>query len=815
MEDDISVLELQRKREELLRLLQEAGDDDDDHECSEESSSNDDYEELDEDEEEEEENGDGDAGDANENDVESPPSKKARLNEAADAAPSTASSADDEWKNMNGSACPMAHISASASTGERSESCSQKALDEDQEMEYEDDLYDDILDVDDILEEAVDKIKKEAEDSESTPVIWKYVPERLEHDHFMNLPEGWARITHNSGMPVYLHRKTRVVSLSKPYFIGTQGVRDHRIPVTGIPCLHQRRVLERDAALAREAEKQKSNATESTLESEIKQKLIAPAVKIERQEDYLLTGEEYRKYAEKLFKFKTIQVKKFNNFKEKKAAYREKQLDQALKDSGVPMKMKEVLKKKEKAPAGLALIHIESADPRFHKRSFVMNPQGKSSITVLHEYSQRALKGRTIYHIEETRNATKPFHATGIVVVKKSIRVQIAGKIKDKLALLGSSNGVDGDADEDSIIVGRGEGPSKRVAKMVAAKQALAVLIPEIRFNDDFMATIQPPDATEKNYDDQAIALFDELPIDDPRISDLSMRTCQPKPLILLKTALLRSIKLCREVPSTKVELLGPMRTRVTMTVGDMTAEVIANGSKIGQQHAAQNLLKQMHPEVSTYGGLLRIYANPDEKEEQRETRKLQAELVQLQNQTKALSDTKRSGKSKGHASSNANSDSVKSAAVRAREKAERARGRAEKLKEKASEAKELSEKLKLKVEKAKRAADRATSRSDREKSRAASAKWSKLSEQYRKANRRSSKLRSLVDKATKRYKKLLRKAEKPVEKKRWERVKDCGKNYRADANEAVLALLRKEMARIKERTATRTYMYETKPAVK
>ncbi|VDK82546.1 unnamed protein product, partial [Cylicostephanus goldi] len=195
----------------------------------------------------------------------------------------------------------------------------------------------------------------------------------------------------------------------------------------------------------------------------------------QRQEDYLLTGEEYRKYAEKLFKFKLIQVKKFTNFKDKKADYREKQLDQALKDSGVPLKMKEVLNKNEKAPAGLALIHIESADPRFHKRSFVMNPQGKSSITVLHEYSQRALKGRTIYHIEETRNATKPFHATGIVVVKKSVRVQIAGTVKDKLALLGASNGENGDnADEDSIIVGRGEGPSKRVAKMVAAKQALA-----------------------------------------------------------------------------------------------------------------------------------------------------------------------------------------------------------------------------------------------------------------------------------------------------------------------------------------------------
>ncbi|KAK6055889.1 hypothetical protein COOONC_06606 [Cooperia oncophora] len=176
-------------------------------------------------------------------------------------------------------ACPVSQ--ASVSVGEGSESCSQKALEEDQDLEYEDDLYDDGVDVHDILEEAVDKIKKEAEESEPIPIIWKYVPERLEHDHFMNLPEGWARITHNSGMPVYLHRKTRVISLAKPYFIGTQGVRDHRIPVTGVPCLHQRKVLERDAALAKEAEKQKNIATESALESEIKQKLIAPAVKIE------------------------------------------------------------------------------------------------------------------------------------------------------------------------------------------------------------------------------------------------------------------------------------------------------------------------------------------------------------------------------------------------------------------------------------------------------------------------------------------------------------------------------------------------------
>ncbi|VDM59650.1 unnamed protein product [Angiostrongylus costaricensis] len=810
MGDDIS--ELLRKKEEILRLLRETGDGDDEY-----------YTELecDKNEEEEEEVGE---------DFDAPSSKRARLNESLDGEASKFA-----WQNTNDVNSSLKSASSSGSNGDRSDSCSQKGMEDDQELNYEDDVDMQNLDVHDILEEAVDRIKKEADEAQSVPVVWKYVPERLEHDHFMNLPEGWTRITHNSGMPVYLHRKSRVISLSKPYFIGTQGVRDHPIPVTGIPCLHQRKINERDAALAAETEGQQKSEAQTSLESEIKQKLIAPTVKIEsldvgdqRQEDYLLTGEEYRKYAEKLFKFKLIQVKKFSNFKEKKAAYREKQFDQAMKDSGVSLKMKDVLGKKEKAPAGLALIHIESADPRFHKRSFVMNPQGKSSITVLHEYSQRALKGRTIYHIEETRNATKPFHATGIVVVKKSVRVQIAGTIKDKLALLGASNGEkDDNADEgflfrhgypkflDSIIVGRGEGPSKRIAKMMAAKQALAVLIPEIRFNDDYMATIQPPDATEKNYDDQAIALFDELPIEDPRISDLSVRTCQPKPLILLKTALLRSIKLCREVPLTKVELLGPMRTRVTMTVGDLSAEVVASGSKVGQQRAAQNLLKQIHPHVSTYGGLLRIYANPDEKEEQRETRKLQAELVQLQNQTKVLGDAKKAGKSRGHASSNSNSDCSKSAAALAREKAENARQQAEELKDKAFHAKELTEKLKAKVEKAKRAADRAALRPDCDRARMAMRRLFKLTDQYTESNRRLSKLKSLADKATRRYKKRLRKIERPVEKKRWERIGDQSRNHRADTNEAVLALLRKEMGRIKERSVTRTYMYATKAPVK
>lgn len=31
------------------------------------------------------------------------------------------------------------------------------------------------------------------------------------------LPEGWTMITHTSGIPVYLHKKSKVVTWSRPY----------------------------------------------------------------------------------------------------------------------------------------------------------------------------------------------------------------------------------------------------------------------------------------------------------------------------------------------------------------------------------------------------------------------------------------------------------------------------------------------------------------------------------------------------------------------------------------------------------------------
>ncbi|KAG8237953.1 hypothetical protein J437_LFUL016298, partial [Ladona fulva] len=53
----------------------------------------------------------------------------------------------------------------------------------------------------------------------------KVVLEEKGHNHFDVLPEGWVQVTHNSGMPIYLHKPTRVCTLSKPYFLGPGSAR--------------------------------------------------------------------------------------------------------------------------------------------------------------------------------------------------------------------------------------------------------------------------------------------------------------------------------------------------------------------------------------------------------------------------------------------------------------------------------------------------------------------------------------------------------------------------------------------------------------
>lgn len=118
------------------------------------------------------------------------------------------------------------------------------------------------------------------------------------HNHFDILPEGWIQVTHNSGMPLYLHKTTRVCTLSKPYFLGPGSARKHEIPLSAIPCLSYRKGLEKEAE--KTDQETNSNMPNARIET----------VK-ENKQLHNLKPEQVKEYCEKLFQFKTIKVLRY------------------------------------------------------------------------------------------------------------------------------------------------------------------------------------------------------------------------------------------------------------------------------------------------------------------------------------------------------------------------------------------------------------------------------------------------------------------------------------------------------------------------
>ncbi|CAH2051589.1 unnamed protein product, partial [Iphiclides podalirius] len=99
-----------------------------------------------------------------------------------------------------------------------------------------------------MLEEGLPEDFKGAPKPKEKPYVTrqKTVLEEKGVNHFEVLPLDWMMVRHYSGMPVYMHRTTRVCTLSKPYFLGKGNTRRHDIPISAIPCLAYRRALEEE-----------------------------------------------------------------------------------------------------------------------------------------------------------------------------------------------------------------------------------------------------------------------------------------------------------------------------------------------------------------------------------------------------------------------------------------------------------------------------------------------------------------------------------------------------------------------------------------
>ncbi|XP_033902252.3 microprocessor complex subunit DGCR8-like [Acipenser ruthenus] len=416
------------------------------------------------------------------------------------------------------------------------------------------------------------------------------------------LPDGWIMTFHNSGIPVYLHRETRVVTWSRPYFLGTGSIRKHDPPTSTIPCLHYKKIKEREE---REQNREvtpngeaspvkagvldtldRADEPDSTAPEESGAASLGPAAgststqllseeretpaseaaqgalcqvkaKVEVCKDESIDVEEFRKYLERRFDFEQVTVKKFRTWAERRQFNRE-------------IKRKQAEAERPILPANQKLITLSVQDAPT-KKEFVINPNGKSEVCILHEYMQRVLKVRPVYNFFECENPSEPFGASVII---------------------------------DGVTYGTGTASSKKLAKNKAARATLEILIP------DFIKQT----SEEKPKDTDELEYFNHISIEDSRVYELTNKAGLLSPYQILHECLKRNHGMGDT--SIKFEVIPGknQKSEYVMACGKHTVKGWCKNKRVGKQLASQKILQLLHPHVKNWGSLLRMYGRESNK---------------------------------------------------------------------------------------------------------------------------------------------------------------------------------------------------------
>lgn len=383
----------------------------------------------------------------------------------------------------------------------------------------------------------------------------KIVLKKRGQDHFEILPEGWIEVTHSSGIPLYLHKQSRVCTVSKPYHLGKDSVRKHKLPISAIPCLAYRRELQKEQDQAKSDQQQDDNNVKLATCEEYKR-------------ERWLSASDVKEYCESLFEFVEITIRKFKTWSERRkynSINREKRQRPSL-------------------PNDTKLITCSSNGNSTSKKDFQMNPSGKSSVCILHEFVQHQLKVQPRYIYKELENSVTPYSAI---------------------------------AEINSVTYGEGFGKSKRDAKEEAARKTIEVLIPKMK------ETLTDSNGNKPSSSDSSdLRFFDDIKIEDSRITELCQKAGLQSPYQILVECLKRNAGYCNTEIEQNVQLIKHHKNIYTMKVGEHEAKVDCKNKREGKQKAAQVILQKLHPQVTSWGGLLLMYGRgscktPKEKKEE------------------------------------------------------------------------------------------------------------------------------------------------------------------------------------------------------
>ena len=106
------------------------------------------------------------------------------------------------------------------------------------------------------------------------------------------------------------------------------------------------------------------------------------------------------------------------------------------------------------------------------------------------------------------------------------------------------------------------------------------------------------------------LSFFDEIRVEDPRVADLCNRTSEPAPYQILVTCLQRNYGLGDTHIHQDMKSVRNGKNEYRLLVNKREVSVIWKNKKDGKQLAAQKLLQQLHPHITSWGSLLRMYGN-------------------------------------------------------------------------------------------------------------------------------------------------------------------------------------------------------------
>ncbi|KAF2883022.1 hypothetical protein ILUMI_23160 [Ignelater luminosus] len=374
----------------------------------------------------------------------------------------------------------------------------------------------------------------ECQDEEVEDIEYKVLIEKSKNQS--TLPDGWIQVIHESGMPIYMHTSTKVCTMAKPYALGSNSARRHQVPEVAIPCLNYQRALNRDTQ------------AETT----------------EEQAAYDLEPAELHEYCKTVFGFNAIKVKKFRSWAQRNRYEKRK-------------KIRALFLSNSKQLIFVTVCKNEKSTLHRTRRNYVINPSGKSYISILQEYIQAAMGIQPIYKFTEVEPITSPYAATVFI---------------------------------NDMQYGTGYGTSKKKAKQEAAEVTLEVLIPNMR--SKIVSDSKTSSYMNNTQDD--LSFLDQIKIRDPQVAEYCSKIDEPLPYKILQTCLKRNSNLGSIQVSYQENDLETNLYEYTITVTNHTSTVLCKNKQDGKQRAAQGILQELHPFIEHWGAMLRLYGNRSQK---------------------------------------------------------------------------------------------------------------------------------------------------------------------------------------------------------